>query len=493
MAAIGRSADDRRSFTRSNTGRARDQLDLLRVHHHRIFGPDLGIFDQYGWRQPRDVVGQARRFFDRIADECIEDQALIGSESPFLEALGRSHRRYQQLLAELDAIDFGGLQEQALSAAARRCAWLPVWEPIFTTSWWTSIRTPTVPSRRSSSGWRRRTATSAWWATRTSCCTVSAAPTPTGSVPSRRRFPDAATHRLDANYRSHRRIVDLCNRWITSFDWSNPSPDGAPFRHQKRIVPRAVHANDNHPGVVSVLGHDQADEGRQIAELLHLLKDQGFIGDFDQAAVLLPSVRERYSRRLAEALRGSGIPVHLVDGEDRPDHAGGGSAAGPHPSGHVLFTTIHQAKGREWPLVFVGGLHAADLRADGLEVELSPYLTRTANEPPDRGARYDLARQYFVAFSRAQRLLVITAQREPHAVFTLLWDAVPSWTSADLRLLSGTGKFAVPDRQPQSPAHGSLHLVVPSNATLILRPSSRGATRMEFTSQRRCRKAGNGP
>ena len=459
---------------------ARDQLDLLRVHHHRIFGPDLGILDEYGWRQGRDIAWQGRRFFDRIADECIEDQALIGSESPFLEVLGRSHRRYQRLLAELDAIDFGGLQEQALqlllddALAARLGA---DFHHILVDEYQDTNRAQQEIVFRLAEAHRNI----AIVGDEDQLLYRFRGANPDGFRAFRRRFTDAATHRLDANYRSHRRIVDLCNRWITSFDWSNPLPDGAPFRHPKLIVPRAVHANDSHPGVVSVLGHDQADEGRQIAELLRLLKDRGFIGDFDQAAVLLPSVRERYSRRLAEALRGSGIPVHLVDGEDRPDHAGGGSAAGPHPSGHVLLTTIHQAKGREWPLVFVGGLHSADLRADGLEVELSPYLTRTATEPPDRAAGYDLARRYFVAFSRAQRLLVITAQREPHAIFTSLWNAVASWTSADLRLLSGTGKFAVPDRQPQSAAHGALHLVVPSNATLILRPSSRGAPRMAFT------------
>ena len=464
---------------------ARDQLDLLRIHHHRIFGPDLGILDEYGWRQGRDVAWQTRRFFDRIADECIEDQALIGSESPLLEALGRSHRRYQRLLAELDAVDFGGLQEQALqllrddALAARLGADFhhilvdeyqdtnfAQQEIIFRLA--DAHRNVCVVGDEDQLLYRFRGAN------------------PDGFGAFRRRFPDTATHRLTANYRSHRRIVDLCNQWIGSFDWSNADPGGAPLRHPKRIVPHAVHANDNHPGVISVLGHDQADEGRQIAELLRLLKDRGFIGDYDEAAILLPSVRERHSRRLVEALRGSGIPVHLVDGEDRSGHAGGVSPTAPHPSGHVLLTTIHQAKGREWPVVFVGGLHVADLRADEMEVELGAHLTRTRTEPPDRAAVHDLARQHFVAFSRAQRLLVITAQREPHAVFNPLWDTVPSWTSADLRLLSGAGTFSAPDRHPPSIAHGSPQLVVPRNGTLILRPSSGRVPRMAFTHQRSC-------
>ena len=464
---------------------AQDQLDLLRVHHHRIFGPDLDILDECGWRQGRDIAWQARRFFDRIADECIADRALIGSGTPFLEALGRSHRRYQQQLAELDAVDFAGLQREAL---------LLLGDSTLAARLRNVFRHILVDEYQDTNSAQQEIIFRLAKAHRNICVVGDEdqllyrfrGANPDGFGAFRQRFPDAATHRLTANYRSHRRIVDLCNRWIGSFDWSHPDPNGAPLRHPKRIAPHATHANDNHPGVISVLGHDQADEGRQIAELLHLLKRQGFIGDYDEAVVLLPSVRERHSRRLVEALRGSGIPVYTVDGEDRSDHVGGGSPDGPHTPGHVLFTTIHQAKGREWPVVFVGGLHAADLRADEMEVELGAHLTRTRSEPPDRAAVHDLARQYFVAFSRARRLLVITAQRVPHAVFTPLWDTVPSWTSLDLRLLSGAGTFSAPDRQPPAVAHGSPQLVVPRNGTLILRPSYGSVPRMAFTHQRPC-------
>ncbi len=451
---------------------ARDQLELLLVHHHRIFGPDLEVLDQYGWGQPQYVAGQARRFFDRIADECIDDQALVSSGTPFLEALGRSHRRYQQLLAELDAVDFGGLQREALLLLLRNRTLAGRLGFVF--------RHILVDEYQDTNFAQQEILFRLAEANRNICVVGDEdqllyrfrGANPDGFGAFRRRFPDAATHRLTANYRSHRRIVDFCNLWIGSFDWSNPAPGGAPFRHPKLIVPRAVHANDNHPGVISVLDHDQDDEGRQMAELLHLVKGQGFIGDFDEAAVLLPSVKERYSRRLVEALRGSGIPVHLVDGEDHSDNAGRDRAADLRRVGHLLLTTIHRAKGREWPVVFVGGLHVADLRTDELEVELGPYLTRSQTEPSDRTGVYDLVRQYFVAFSRAQRLLVITAQRGPHPIFTSIWDTVPSWTLVDLRLLSGTGKFSDPNCLPPAVADGWLQMVVPRNATLILQPSS---------------------
>ncbi len=464
---------------------AKDQLDFLRVHHHRIFGPDLEVLDQNEWTQPRDAVGKALRLFDRIADEGIEDQALINCGSPALQVLGRSHLRYQQLLAKLDAVDFGGLQKQAL---------LLLRDPTLAARLGADVRHILVDEYQDTNFAQQEILFRLAAAHRNICVVGDEdqllyrfrGANPDGFNAFERRFPDAATHRLTGNYRSHRRIVDFCNRWIESFDWSNSDPNGAPFRRPKLIAPLAVHVNDKHPGVISILGHDQADQGRQIADLLHLLKHQGFINDFDEAVLLLPSVKERYSRRLAETLRQSGIPVHLVDGDDHSGDVGSDRTADLRRTGHLEFTTIHQAKGREWPVVFVGGLHAADLRAAELEIELGPYLTRTVTEPPDRAAVYDLARQYYVAFSRARRLLVITAQREPHSIFALLWDTVPSWTSEDLQRRSGAGKFAVPDRTATAVDGGAFQLVVPKNGTLILRPSAGRAPPMVFTSFRRC-------
>ena len=452
----------------------------MQVHFHQIFGPELDDLELHGWRNPGETARQARRFFDRIADESIDARILAGSRSPFLEALGRCYLRYRHLLGQMDAVDFGGLLLLRDDHLANRLGAdihhllvdeyqdtnVAQQEIIFRLA--QKHRNIVVVGDEDHLLYRFRGAN------------------PDGFAAFQQRFPDAATHRLTANYRSDRQIVDLCNRWISSFDWSNSDPNGAPFRHPKVIVPRAPHANGDHPAAISVLGHDQADAGRQLVEVLRRLKNQRFIDDFDDVAVLLPSVRERHTRHLVKAFRRAGIPVHLAGDENHPDCVARFAADDVRPPGHVLLTTIHQSKGREWPVVCVGGLHAADLRVDGLEVELGPYLTRTIAEPADRTARFDLARQYFVAFSRARRLLVITAQREPDAIFTSLWDAVPSWTSVDLRLLSGPGNGGTSDSRAPAVADGPLQLVVPRNATLILRPSSGSVPRIVFTGRRRC-------
>ena len=243
---------------------------------------------------------------------------------------------------------------------------------------------------------------------------------------------------------------------------------------------RGPGADDRHPAVVSILGHDGDDEATQLAEMLRLIKTQGFIGDFHDVAILLPSVKERYSRHVLKALGRAGISVYLAGDEDRVTGSGHLGAAGRQPTGHVLLTTIHQAKGREWPMVCVGGLQTADLRADELETELGPYLTRIVTEPAHRTARLDLAHQYYVAFSRAQRLLIITAQREPHAMFRPLWDTVPAWVSVDTRPLSGLGELRSGARQLRNPSDAPRRQVVPPFTTLVLRLSLGGELSLVF-------------
>ena len=488
LKVLSKLSRNRGGKTPSRVISAAKQLDILKANFHTIFSPDQSVLVRHGWSEPKRTVNQARRFFDRIADELIDPQDLADSGDPFLEALGRSYQRYLTLLGQRGLVDFAGLQTGCLrlldDPQARAHYGRTIHHLMVDEYQDTNVAQQEIIFRLA--------------AVHRNICVVGDEDqliyafrgANTGGFDAfRRRFPDAVTHFLTANYRSHHGIVDLYNRWIGSFDWSNPDPAGPPSRQPKLSLPRAAHADDGHPGVISVLGHNQTDEGRQIAALLHLLKDQGFINDFDGAAVLLPSVKDRHSRRVVEALKRSGIPVHRLDAEDHVAHVGSVAPGGSHPSGHVLLTTIHQAKGREWPVVFVGGLHAADLRADELEAKLGVYLKRTTAEPTHLTARFDLARQYFVAFSRAQRLLVITAQREPHAIFSSIWHAVPTWTSVDLRSLSGTGKFSLPHRQSSTVAGETRRLVVPKNGTLILRTSPESPPSMPFASRRRTRVA----
>ena len=275
----------------------------------------------------------------------------------------------------------------------------------------------------------------------------------------------------------------LCNTWISSFNWSNPDPGQRPFRQPKSIEPRAVHADDNHPGVVSVDGADRGDEAVCLADLLRRLKGQGFIGSYDEVAILLPSVRGRHGDLYFDALRSSNIPVHRDRTENvfspignRDNNTHNATSTRSQPADHVLLTTIHQAKGREWPVVCAPGLHVADLRTNEIDSQLGPHLPRTAAYSLGRAAEFDLARQYYVAFSRAQRLLILSAARNPHKIFRPAWRNGMPWENVNHSLLTGPGKFVAKE------AHLSLasqpdtrKIVVPSSSTLLVRANSHRA------------------
>ena len=85
------------------------------------------------------------------------------------------------------------------------------------------------------------------------------------------------------------------------------------------------------------------------------------------------------------------------------------------PAGHVAFMTIHQAKGREFPIVFVDSLWSkpdAELQRDRnnelMRAVLANHSRRPEFEPQESIKLFDFWRMYYVAFTRAQNLLVLT-------------------------------------------------------------------------------------
>ena len=86
-----------------------------------------------------------------------------------------------------------------------------------------------------------------------------------------------------------------------------------------------------------------------MAELLRLLKLRRVITDYAQAALLLHSVKERACGHYLSAFADADVPYHHAPAASRrlqPEF----------PKGRVCVTTIHQAKGLEWPVVAVGSL-----------------------------------------------------------------------------------------------------------------------------------------
>ena len=101
------------------------------------------------------------------------------------------------------------------------------------------------------------------------------------------------------------------------------------------------------------------------------------------------------------------------------------------PSGCVSFMTIHQAKGMEFPIVFVDSMNSVPRNQnDALMTKIEDrYFKRPVFEPRDRIKFFDFWRLYYTAFSRAQDLLVLTCNennRTPSLYFKDIYNLLPS-------------------------------------------------------------------
>ena len=408
-----------------------EQWHLLSRHFVDIFGPDLNVLERQGWRwrEPRLVIRHGRKFFERLSDELIAPEALIDSWTPFHSALGRCYQRYRNQLLNEGSADFDHLQRWAaelleddrtaalISAGIRYL----ICDEYQDTSY---IQEHILLRLCRSHG---------------NICVVGDDDQGIyrfrgASVRNLLQFPghfsSCRTVELNVNHRSHPAIVAFYDRWMaTAADWSNPDPQGRPFRHPKSITPHAGDLYPDYPAVIRVEGCNAREEGAQLAELLGFLKRKRVIAEYGQAALLLHSVRGTAASGYLDALERAGIPV------DRRPSTSEGLRVADRPRA-LTVTTVHQAKGREWDVVIVGSLDYCNPDVDPVGRELQHYCLRPSFEPADRIADFDHAHQHYVAFSRPRGLLVLTSSDPVHPRLEDTWGRLPSWDSMDRRGLA---------------------------------------------------------
>ena len=396
------------------------QSNLLLRRFDDVFGPDLRELEGRGWRCPPAVVKGALRYFERVCDEVINPRDLTRSRSAFIVAVGRCYRRYERLLLDENAVDFAHLQ-----------AWadLLLDDDDVAGEISSGIRYLMCDEYQDTSHVQERILRRLSEAHGNLCVVGDEdqslyrfrGATVRNILGFARRFHDCRVVELTVNYRSHPDIVRAYDGWMGSADWSNPDPAGALFRHAKTIVPHDPSGYDDYPAVIAVEGRDADDEGRQLAALLRFLKSRGVIG-YHQVVLLLHSVQDEVAGPYLDALDDAGIPARCV-----PAGSGRGERGRSRSRKAVTVTTIHQSKGREWPVVIVGSLDFHNPNVDPVGRSLAPYFLRPDAEPARRIAAFDHMRQHYVAFSRAEGLLVLTAGGPVHQRFGDIWDGARRW------------------------------------------------------------------
>ena len=449
------------------------QLDLLSARFHQIFGPERDQLRRRGWRTHEFTVRQARRYFERIAEEAIDLEELADADDPFHSAIGRCCLRYQDVLKERGALDFSRLQVEA-EALLQDDAVAP--------GDGGGIRQLQVDEYQDTSCVQERVLVRLAQAHGNLCVVGDddqsiyrfRGASVRNLIEFPERFPQASVLHLSVNYRSHPGIVAACDRWMASADWTNPKPGGRPFRHPKTIIPNDAVSHADYPSVIAVLGKGPRDEAGQLAELLRLLRARGVIADYGQAALLLHSVKEAASEHYLTALDNAGVPCHRAPASSRRQHPAsqslgkGSSAEARFPMGRVCVTTIHQGKGLEWPVVAVGSLDGSG-GGDEIGRELGACSHCPPFEPHSRIRDFDAMRQHYVAFSRARNLLVLITGGPPAPHFAPLSDELPRWRSLGAAARDQLLRQRFAPASPGDARLASPNIVIPRVKRLVVR------------------------
>lgn len=97
----------------------------------------------------------------------------------------------------------------------------------------------------------------------------------------------------------------------------------------------------------------------------------------------------------------------------------------PFPRGRVPFLTIHQSKGLEFPYVVLGNPGKKNRGVPRVEEIVRP-LVEGDNEPLERVPKFDTMRMFYVALSRAEKMLIISnlrgAGQKVEPAFKLLFE-----------------------------------------------------------------------
>jgi DNA helicase II / ATP-dependent DNA helicase PcrA len=116
---------------------------------------------------------------------------------------------------------------------------------------------------------------------------------------------------LDTNYRSKKKIVDFYTEFIKQTDWRKSNGKDFYRVNDKNIHP---HNQEDFPAVITTTCDSKQDVLNELARFVYNLKQKGRIADYNQVAVLFPSLTYQGAKNssvseLENALNRLGIPV----------------------------------------------------------------------------------------------------------------------------------------------------------------------------------------
>ena len=429
------------------------QRAFMSEHFDEIFGPHQHHLAIYGWRDANQVLTNAARCFDRITEECISPWQMVDSGNRFHELIGLSYLAYEDALLKRGCADFSHLLLWAVQVladdgiaarygAGMRHIMVDEYQDVSRLMERIMLRlagnhgNPAVVGDPDQSIYAFR----------------GAGPEALLGFPD--HFDNCRVLGLNTNYRSHAGIIRTCNALIA--DNHRDAGDPRPQVPHHEMEPHLPGSHPDYPSAFTVLGRDGEEETEQLLDIVRFLRSHRIVTDYAEIALLVHSVKERVVRPYVEAFRSARIPVHRRDSAavDDPLDSGRSGRRAPVrlPKGKLCIMTMHASKGLEWPVVIVATAEPLG-RAEDLDGVVRRYGRRRGYEAAARGVDPDRRRQYYVAYTRARNLLVLTGSRErlPAPAFDAVWGDLPRWPSIDHAALARQRFTPVEDGHPPSP------------------------------------------
>lgn len=182
-----------------------------------------------------------------------------------------------------------------------------------------------------------------------------------------------------------------------------------------------------------------------------LVEDENRARNLATFSQLLNAFENYYGYTVVTARNHTYLRFHLFNSFMRLLHEGGiNEYEDPYdlfPKGYVQVMTIHQAKGLEFPVVVVGSLDKSLSSPKQIDRDLSPHYHRDLFEPEGRITDFDRMRLHYVAFSRPEKLLVLTSDERPKDHFATIWQGLPQWPYVERDVLEAQ-RFEIEERVP---------------------------------------------
>jgi DNA helicase II / ATP-dependent DNA helicase PcrA len=281
------------------------QLLFIFEHFDEIIGAAENDLFLGRWKTRWTAIEGARGYFDKITEELVDAEQLVGSGGEFLAAIGKAYQAYENALFEANRIDFAHLQRLVVNLLEDPAA------AVITRD----IKYVLVDEYQDTNYVQERLLMKLAEVSRNLCVVGDEdqslyrfrGATVRNILEFPQRMPGCTVVGLTTNYRSHRTIVESYDGWMASADWSNR--EGTPFRHDKTIRANDAASHPAYPAVFAIWGRNRQDEANRFADLIEFLKENAIIADYSQVALLLHSVRQDHSGPYISALQARGIPA----------------------------------------------------------------------------------------------------------------------------------------------------------------------------------------